>query len=143
MKVLKFLGSIVYGAIVYYLFWLLFYWVTPFIMNLGWGGFFGYLIGGSIVLISLASILAIALQIPLTLMVKGCDAAKFPPVIFALFFGYSSVKLPWSLDMDYGFLQYLLGISLTIYILIAFFGFAKISFDVARMAKQAKGDYPE
>lgn len=143
MKVLKFLGSIVYGAIVYYLFWLFFYWVTPYIMGLGWLGFIVYLIVGSIVLISLASILAVALQIPMTLMVKGCDAAKYPPVLFALFFGYSSVKLPWTLDMEYGFLQCLLGITLTIFILLTFVGFAKITFDVAKVAKQARSERGE
>lgn len=129
MKVLKFLGSIVYGAIVYYLIWLFFYWITPYMMGLSWLGYAAYMAGGIFVLISMASTLGILTHAPLMWLIKGCKPAKYPPMIFAAFFGFSSVKLPWSLDMEYGFLQWVLAISLTLFILLTFAGLIKITFD--------------
>lgn len=43
MKILKFAGAFLYGALMAYLMWLLFYWITPIAMLMGWGWFIVYL----------------------------------------------------------------------------------------------------
>lgn len=130
MKVLKFLGSIVYGAIVYYLIWLFFYWITPYVMGLGWLGFIVYMLIGSLLLKGITSFLISLTHVPLIFLIKGCKAAKYPPMIIAAFFGFSSVRLPWGYDMEYGFLQWLLAISLTFFYLLTFIGVMKCAFEM-------------
>ena len=42
-KIFKCLGTLLYSTIVGYLIWLLFYWITPYIMGVGWLLFFLYI----------------------------------------------------------------------------------------------------
>lgn len=130
MKLLKVLGSLLYSAIMYYLLWLLFYWITPYIMMMSWGWFIAYLfIAGGFISAFVASI-AYIIGIPLVFLSKDCKLAKYPPILFGLIFGYSSIVLPWQLNMDYGVLQWILGILTTIIILIAFISLILIPFKV-------------
>lgn len=120
MKILKFFGSLLYGAIMYYLLWLLFYWLTPYVMSMSWGWFIAYMfIAGGFVSCFIAQI-AYWIAIPLIFLCINCKPAKYAQIVPAILFGISSVKLPWILNMDYGILQWILGISLTIIVLIAF-----------------------
>ena len=65
MKILKFFGSFLYGAIMYYLLWLLFYWLTPYVMSMSWGWFIAYMfIAGGFVSCFIAQI-AYWIAIPL------------------------------------------------------------------------------
>ena len=63
-------------------------------------------------------------------LVKNNIVAKVINVCPLLFFGYSSVRLPWEFNMSYGVLQYIIGISLTIIILISFVGMMIIPFRI-------------
>lgn len=119
-KIFQCLGTVVYSTIAGYLLWLLFYWMTPYIMGVGWMLFFLYIfLAGGLITGIVASINGL-LIIPLAFLMKNNIAAKVINVLPLLFFGYSSVRLPWGLDMNYGVLQYLIGISLTITFLISF-----------------------
>ena len=114
-KIFKCLGTLLYSTIVGYLLWLLFYWITPYIMGVGW---YIFLAGGLISCIA-ASINGL-LSLPMSFLVKDNIVAKVINVFPLLFFGYSSVRLPWEFNMSYGVLQYIIGISLTIIILTSF-----------------------
>lgn len=120
MKILKFAGAFLYGALMAYLMWLLFYWITPIAMLIGWGWFIVYLfVAGGFISMLVGSI-SYLLVIPIVKLSQGCKAAAYAPIPFLLFFGYSSVRLPWSLNMDYGVFQWVIGISLSITIVVAF-----------------------
>lgn len=130
MKVLKFLGALLYGAIMYYLLWLFFYWLTPYVMGMSWGWFIAYLVIGVVAMIMFVSGVTSLIGFPMIPLCRKCAAAKYAPIIFGLLFGYSSVRLPWTLDMEYGVLQWILGISFTITILIAFISLMVVPFKV-------------
>lgn len=119
-KIIQCIGAAVYGSVVGYLLWLLFYWMTPYIMGVGWLLFILYLIFASGLITGLVYAATMLLSFPTSLILKGNTAAKIINAIPLLFYGYCSVKLPWGLRMDYGALQYLIAISLSITFLIAF-----------------------
>ena len=75
------------------------------------------------------------LVIPLFFLIKGCKTAKYLPIPFGLFFGYSSLKLTWALSADFGLLQCLLAISLTILILISYISLIVAPFKVEESYK--------
>ena len=119
-KFFQCLLTAVYSAIAGYLLWLLFYWMTPYIMGVGWLLFFLYIfLAGSLITLIVGSI-SWLLAVPMPFLMKDNIAAKVINVLPMLFFGYSAVCLPWGLDMNYGVLQYFIGISLTITFLITF-----------------------
>ena len=60
------------------------------------------------------------LAVPMSFFTAGNKAAKVINALPFLFHGYCAVCLPWGLDMEYGFLQYLIAISLSTTYLIAF-----------------------
>ena len=95
-------------------------------MGIGWFLFILYIfiIGGmfSIVIMNVAY----WLSIPLAFLMYKNKVAKVINAIPFILLGIDAVLLPWRLDMDYGLLQYLIGISVSITYLIAF-GSAVIS----------------
>lgn len=107
-KFFQCLGVLIYSSIIGYLLWLLFYFITPYIMGICWlliiaGGFItGFIANANYIL-----------SIPMIFLVKGNIVAKIISVVPLLYFGYWSVLLPWELDVEYGFLQYFIGIILT------------------------------
>lgn len=128
IKVLKFLGALVYGAIMYFLLWLCFYFLTPYVMGLSLKGLFVYLgVAGGGVTVLLATA-ALWLEFPLIFLCRNCKAAKYAPIIFGVFNGFSAVRLPWILDMEYGVVQWIAGILFTITILVSFIGLMVIPF---------------
>lgn len=130
MNILKFLGALLYSVVVYYVMWLFFNWLTPYVMSISWGWFIVYLlIAGGAVSMFVASIASL-IVIPLVLLSRECKAAKYAPVVFGLFFGFSSVRLPWLLDIEYGILQWILGVSFTSIILITFISLLVVPFKV-------------
>lgn len=129
-KILQCIGTLVYSTIAGYLLWLLFYWITPYIMGVGWLFFLLYvfLVGGLIAGF-IGSINSILLT-PVTFLMNDNILAKIINTFPFLFFGYSAVIMPWKLEMDYGFLQYLIGISLTITFLISFISMIIAPFNI-------------
>ena len=120
MKALKFLGSAAYGAVIYYLMYLLFYWLVPVVISLSWGWFVALLLFGGGFLFMFAAAGGSFLAMPIAMMSAKCNAAKYPPLLFGVFFAYQTVKLPWMLDMDYDALRTVWAVTLTIAILVCF-----------------------
>ena len=119
-KIFQCLGAGIYSTVTGYLLWLLFHWMTPYVMGVGWLLFFLYIfVAGGLITGIIASINNL-LVVPMVFLMKNNIVAKIINVLPLLFFGYSAVRLPWGLDMNYGVLQYLIGISLTITFLISF-----------------------
>lgn len=129
-KVLQCIGVVIASPVIGYLLWLFFYWVTPYIMGIGWGLFLLYvlLVGG--LLSGVVASISALLVAPITVLMKGNKVAKVINAIPMLFFGFSSLRLPWGLDMDYGFLQILLAVSLSIIALITFVGLITVPFTI-------------
>ena len=99
-------------------------------MGVGWFLFFLYIfLAGGLISCIAASINGL-LSLPMSFLVKDNIVAKVINVFPLLFFGYSSVRLPWEFNMSYGVLQYIIGISLTIIILISFVGMMIIPFRI-------------
>lgn len=119
-KVLQCLGVVIASQISGYLLWLFFYWVTPYVMGIGWGLFSLYVLLAGGLLFGVVGIITTLLATPITALTTGNKVAKVIYVIPMLFFGFSSLRLPWGFDMDYGFLQILLAVSLSIIVLITF-----------------------
>lgn len=119
-KVLQCLGVVIASPISGYLLWLFFYWVTPYVMGIGWGLFSLYVLLAGGLLFGVVGIITTLLATPITALTTGNKVAKVIYVIPMLFFGFSSLRLPWEFDMDYGFLQILLAVSLSIIVLITF-----------------------
>ncbi len=114
-KIFQCLGGLIYSSIIGYLLWLLFYFITPYIMGIWWllliaGGFITGFIANTNYILS----------IPMFFLMKGNIMAKIISIVPLLYFGYLSVLLPWELDMEYGFLQYFIGIILTIMFLVSY-----------------------
>lgn len=71
MKILKFAGAFLYGALMAYLMWLLFYWITPIAMLMGWGWFIVYLfVAGGFISMLVGSI-SYLLVIPIVRLSQG------------------------------------------------------------------------
>lgn len=60
------------------------------------------------------------LAMPIAMMSAKCNAAKYSPLLFGVFFAYQAVKLPWMLDMEYDALRTVWAVTLTITILACF-----------------------
>lgn len=120
MKVLKFIGALIYGALIFYLIFLLFYWLTPIIMRFTWLALIVYLcLAGGFFTMFVGSIAGILIA-PLCWLCRGSKFARFVHIPFGLFYGYCSIILPWCVFSDMGVLQWILAIALTITVLITF-----------------------
>jgi hypothetical protein len=116
---LKYVGFILYGILFPCILWLMLFFVTPYIMSLGWYGFIGYIIFTSGIIFSVINFLSVILSvIPLYLMSHW--TAKILPFLSLIFYGYSSIIFPWKFNFDYDFLKILLALSLNVEAIIIF-----------------------
>lgn len=118
MNILKFIGSALYGAIASYVIWLLFYWVTPWVMSFGWGGVVISIICGTFIAGAFMSLCSLILC-PLSFMTDN-NASKIIPTILMLFNGFSSARLAWGVDVDYTAPKIVLAITLTILAIVIY-----------------------
>ena len=128
---LRTIGSILLSHITAYLLWLLFYYLTPYIMGVGWMLFIVYiLIAGGLMTTMIGSV-ASFIAYPLILVCFFFFIAFFASLRFILFFGcWSSLKLPYSINGDFSVLQWILAISLNILVLITFISIIVALFNV-------------
>ena len=130
MKILNFTAAFLYSIIMYYVVWLIFYWIIPHLMFISWGWFIAYIMvaGGAVSMF--VAVLSTLLARPLVFLCKKSSASRYAPIIWALFFGYSSIKLPWRFDFDYSVLQWIIGVSLTIIIFVTFASLLYVPFKI-------------
>lgn len=120
-KIFQCLGTIIISPILAYLLWYLYYWATPYIMSINWFWFW-VLFFGNLSLIGISVQIGTFLSLPMAFLAKDNMVAKIINVIPTLIAGGFAICLPWSMDMEYGFLQILLAIVLSIDILLMFGG---------------------
>ena len=114
-KFLQCLGIFAYSVIASYLLWLFFYWITPIVMGIGWIIFFICLIFTAGLLTAAANFVSTILALLTIPLTRDNIVAKILNAIPFLLLGIDAVCMPWQLSIEYGFLQWVLGISLTNY----------------------------
>lgn len=118
MKILSFIGSALYAVIASYLIWLLFNWVTPWVMSFGWIGVIGSVLCGSLFIGLFLSVCTLLLSPLLALINNGIS--KIIPLAAFLFNGFSSAMLPWRLEVVFSLPKIILGLTLTCVVLVVF-----------------------
>lgn len=127
-KLAQCVGICLYSIISAYLLWLIFYWITPFVMSIGWLGFILYCIFATGLCSGFISLANMVLAIPTHFLTKDNIVAKIINALPMLFFGYSTICLPWKLNIEYGLLQWILAISLSSIAFSAFWAMILIAF---------------
>ena len=122
--VLKCLGAIVYSSISGYVLWLLLYFITPFVMGFGWFMLILYIFLAGGLISGLISSLGMILLVPTKYLFQDCVTAKMINALCMFGYGFSAARLPWGLDIEYGVLQYILAVSLTVTFIIAYISLA-------------------
>ncbi len=124
MKLVKSILYVLLSGVACYLGWLIFYFLTPFIMDLSWfwmvaiflvlGGFIVPLIG------FLPGLLA--------LLINNLKSDTFVEkgfcILFVLFFTFSACRLAWVFDISYGFKQILFALMQNFLVVGLFWGLA-------------------
>lgn len=127
MRFLKSVGLLFYGLISSYLLWLLFYWLTPYVMSVGWGGFILYMLLAGGLVTGIVGSAATLLAYPVAVWFNDAyKPVKWICAIFFVFHGFSAIMLPWRLDIDYTFLKILIAVLYGITALISFGAFLAV-----------------
>lgn len=102
MKFIKSLLFIIFGAVVCYLTWLLFYFITPYFMALSWIWMIVlfFIIGGSLIpIIGFFPALLSTIMVPLK---SSHIVETVVMLIVVVFFTFSSCRLAWTLNISSG-----------------------------------------
>lgn len=119
-KVLAFLGAAIYGLLISYLFWFGFLKLDDWTMTFEWKGVIISLFVISPLAIAFASFVEVLICVPIALMVKVWKHAKWLPTLFAIFYGISSLRLPWLYYEHYSAQHIVMAILMDIVTLIIF-----------------------
>ena len=129
IKILQFIGAIVYSVVIGYLLWRLFQWATPYLLKIDGPLklviFCVVCVVVSITFFQLASGLLYDLVQKLS---RNNLAAKIVMVPAFLYFGYKSVTFPFHSVAHFGVIQWLVVIMLALIILYLFIALIKIPF---------------
>ena len=128
--ILKILGTFVYSNIMSYLLWLFFYWITPYVMWAGWLLMILYFVLAGGLLTAIVSTLTTTLFVPCTLLMRNDKAAKIINAVICIFWGCSSIMLPFHLDLDFGVRQWILALMLCSTAFIAFVSLITVPFRI-------------
>lgn len=126
-KVLQILGSIVYALITSYLMWLFFYWITPTAMSVGWWAILAYF-AGSFIIMGILVGLSTVIALPIIYLTKDNKISKWVMLPFFIFYGYSSIMLPYRLNGTFNVSQWITAICLSLTALVTFAAFIRIIF---------------
>lgn len=126
-KILSFFGGLSYSVVVSYLMWLLFYFVTPFLMRFGWKALILYFVLAAGTIPMLFIPLFTYAWIPIVLLIRKCKAVRFVSVIPLLLFGYSAVADVWRLDIVYSGSKVAIAIAVSVMIATLFIALIKTS----------------
>lgn len=130
-KIIKIVGSIVISIIMSYILWIIYFYAIPFVMNIGWKMFILYIILFGGLITAIISHISAFLYYPLILVSKGCKIAKYASIPFIFYFVcLSPLKLPYSLNIDFSALQWILAISLNILSVTTFISIIIVLFNI-------------
>ena len=116
-QVMYFIISILYCSVVYYLLFLFWSFVIPHAMFVNnWWMLLLILVLSGLYYSIVESFICLA-TIPFCKLIEKCEKVKYIPVFYSFLFGGLSIFIVWGLDIDYLFLQWLIGIYLTFYII--------------------------
>ncbi len=132
-KTLSFIGAAIYSALVSYLIWIIFRYLTPWLISWSWLAIIIYLILANGLIFSLIGGICRGLAIPLFPLCDIASSSKYLPILFLAVGGCCSVAIPWRLHPQ-GFKEILIAIDVTIMVLSIFIGI------IAALAAYAKLD---
>lgn len=118
MNLLKFLGAALYSIVFSHIVWVVFHFLTPWIMGYAWTAVIVFLVLGTSIIGGFIALCSVLLS-PLTKLINN-TASKIIPTLAMLFYGYSTIMLPWRLDMEYSAVKIILGGLISIDALILF-----------------------
>lgn len=119
-RIFSFVGALIYTSIVYYLLHFCMLFLTTRVMTImnWWYLFF------VAVLLGVAQMLLNALfgitTIPFIKFVEKCDIARYIPVLYGVGYGIYALIVIWSFEFEYGALQWILGILMTLFVLMIY-----------------------
>lgn len=112
--ILQVIGTMLYGLVSSYLIWLLFYFITPYIMGASWFVIILYVLFAGGLVTAITTSIATLLSVPNFFFMGNNKLAKIIYCIFCLFWGYSSITLPYQLDVSFGVKEWILAISISL-----------------------------
>lgn len=118
--IFRFLGALAYSIIAAYLLWLLWHIIIPYTFILSWLWIILIFVFLYTAVIGLIGSAATLLYAPIMLLVKNDKWMAVFPFLLTLFFGVSSVREVWTLDMHYGSKAVIVAILLSFLIVILF-----------------------
>ena len=110
--ILGFIGSAIYGIILSYLLWLIFYFLTPWLMGFGWTALILYSLFAGGLITSIVGGLSTLISLPLFLMSKN-KVSKIIPALALAFHGYSAVAMPWHIGTGGRFVTFIIALSIS------------------------------
>ena len=120
-KFLQVIGALLYSAIASSLIYLLFWWVTPFIMMInGWGVYIIFLLFAETTFMSIVASGTTPLAALAAYITRGNKLAKIAYVPIFVIMGLWSCLLPFNIDIDYTAVNWAVAITQTINIAITF-----------------------
>lgn len=122
MKILKSIIYVLLSGVVCYLAWLIFYFLTPYIMNMSWFWMIVlfFVLGGSI--IPLIGFLPGLFAAIINTLKSGAIIEKIFCVLIGLLFAFDACRLAWIFDIDYGFKQIVFSIMQNLIVVGLFWG---------------------
>lgn len=118
-KVLAVVLSVVISFIASWLLWLIFYYAIPFVFPLQEWGIIIALLFDSVGAMFVIGVSGLLLS-PIYFVKKLFNKSKYFAIPFYLFHGFSAIRLPWGLNVEYNVTEYILGVILSVGVLIAF-----------------------
>lgn len=122
MKTIKTIIYVILSGVVLYLSWLVFYILTPFIMNLSWIWMIVlfFILGGFI--IPLIGFLPGLLSIVIGGLRSYSTLEKILVGILVILFAFSAGRLSWTFALDYGFKQIVFALLQNLLVIGVFWG---------------------
>lgn len=108
-----FLGTLIYGVLFSTIIYLLFHFLTPWLMSWGWVAVILYWIFALGFISSILSSVFAFISIPFMYMIPKCSVGRYTPIFFLIIAAYNSIVEPWQLDMDYTVVKYVIAFSIS------------------------------
>lgn len=113
-KFFQFVGAVFYAVISAYLVWIVFYWVTPWLMGFGWIALILYWIFAFGLIAWTLKFISFLITYPLFMMVGNNKSAGVVASLVYLCVGGWTILLPWMQAGPYTLVRIIIGVSLSL-----------------------------